>query len=322
MIQEILSYIHNDWTRFQEFFKSETQNDHKVLKFITRYLYHRSGKQLRPLLVILSAKINGGVTEKTLVGASLVEMLHSASLMHDDVIDNADLRRGFFSIKALWGAKGAVLAGDYFLAKGLSVSLQYNAVDLLRETSHAVEQMSQGELLQMRKSRHLDYQMQNYLEIIEKKTASLFSACGAMGALSAGTSTENVERMRLFGKNMGMAFQIKDDVLDFTDSKLFGKKKGNDIVEQKITLPLILALGEASTLEKQVILKSVVDAKKSTKSLQKVIDFTISKGGIEKSAAIIDQYINSAKQVLDSYNDDDIKQNLKLLINFFQLRTH
>lgn len=320
MLELIVSHLNEDWKHFESFFKLQTKNDHRILKFVARYCHRNAGKQIRPLFVLLSAKLHGVISKETFVGASLVQLVHSASLLHDDVVDNANLRRGVFSINALWGAKESVLVGDYFLAKGLSIAFLHNSANLLKETSLAFNEMSQGELLQIKKSRQLDYRMDNYFQIIEKKTASLFSCCGAVGALSVGASDKQVECMRNVGKDIGMAFQIKDDILDFLGTKKFGKTRGKDIMEQKITLPLILALQSTSPSERKKILRAVIESEQSPKALQKVIDFAHSNDGIKNATEILSQFVEHAKQNILEYPKSETKNVFQSLLDFCLIR--
>jgi len=227
---------------FQGHFKEAMRTSVPLLDHITRYIVKSRGKQMRPILVYLTAQACGGTTERSHVAATLIELLHTATLVHDDVVDRAETRRGFFSINALWKSKIAVLVGDYLLSRGLLISMERDAVDLLRITSRAVESMSEGELLQIEKARRLDITEEVYFDIIRRKTASLIAACCAAGAASSGADDNRVEHMRAFGEAVGIAFQIKDDLLDFAPTSATGKPKGGDLKERKMTLPLIHTL--------------------------------------------------------------------------------
>jgi len=231
--------VTREMREFQGHFKDAMRTSVPLLDHITRYIVKSRGKQMRPMLVYLTAQACGGSTERSHVAATLIELLHTATLVHDDVVDRAETRRGFFSINALWKSKIAVLVGDYLLSRGLLISMERDAVDLLRITSKAVESMSEGELLQIEKARRLDITEEVYFEIIRRKTASLIAACCAAGAASAGADEHRIEHMRAFGEAVGIAFQIKDDLLDFAPSSATGKPKGGDLKERKMTLPLI-----------------------------------------------------------------------------------
>jgi octaprenyl-diphosphate synthase len=232
-LDEIKKPVEVDLDKFEPYFKNSMSSKVPLLDVITNYIYRRKGKQLRPLLVFLSAGINGGVKESTYVAAGMIELLHTATLIHDDVVDEAYERRGFFSINALWRSKISVLVGDYLLSKGLLLAIEKNEIELLRIMSKAVKDMSEGELLQIERSRKMDINESTYFEIIEKKTASLLASCSANGACSAGASTEMIERMRDFGLFLGIAFQIKDDLFDYQPKGVIGKPTGNDIKEKK-----------------------------------------------------------------------------------------
>ena len=234
--------VDREMREFQGHFKEAMRTSVPLLDHITRYIVKSRGKQMRPILVYLTAKACGGTTERSHVAATLIELLHTATLVHDDVVDRAETRRGFFSINALWKSKIAVLVGDYLLSRGLLISMERDAVDLLRITSRAVESMSEGELLQIEKARRLDITEDVYFDIIRRKTASLIAACCAAGAASSGADEDRVEDMRAFGEAVGIAFQIKDDLLDFAPTSATGKPKGGDLKERKMTLPLIHTL--------------------------------------------------------------------------------
>jgi len=242
---------------FQGHFKEAMRTSVPLLDHITRYIVKSRGKQMRPILVYLTAQACGGTTERSHVAATLIELLHTATLVHDDVVDRAETRRGFFSINALWKSKIAVLVGDYLLSRGLLISMERDAVDLLRITSRAVESMSEGELLQIEKARRLDITEEVYFDIIRRKTASLIAACCAAGAASSGADEDRVEHMRAFGEAVGIAFQIKDDLLDFAPSSATGKPKGGDLKERKMTLPLIHTLQMQSRGERKRMIRDI-----------------------------------------------------------------
>jgi len=244
--------------RFEEKFKAAMASNVSLLNRITYYIASRKGKQMRPMFVFLVAKLlgEGKIEERTYRGASIIELIHTASLVHDDVVDGSERRRGFFSINALWKNKIAVLVGDYFFSKGLLLSLDHDDFDLLKIVSEAVREMSQGELLQLEKARRLDIDEPVYYDIIRQKTATLIAACCAMGAASVGSSKEEIERFHSFGEYAGMAFQIKDDLFDYGDDRI-GKPTGIDIKEQKMTLPLIHVLNKVDKKQRNWLIDSV-----------------------------------------------------------------
>ena len=249
--------IKQEMSTFDDRFRAHLSSNVPLVDRVMRYMVKRKGKQLRPILVFLSAKIQGNVTDATYVGASLVEIMHTATLVHDDVVDDADQRRGFFSINARWKNKIAVLIGDYLLSKVLLLAVETKEYTLLEHVSGAVKAMSEGELLQIEKARKLDITEEVYFEIIQQKTASLLETCCVVGAASAGGSDEEVQKFRMLGRHLGLAFQIKDDLFDFERVNLTGKPAGIDIKEQKMTLPLIKALQEAEPKQRQYIIKTI-----------------------------------------------------------------
>lgn len=267
------------------------------------------------MFVFFSAGLCGSINESTYRGASLVELLHTASLVHDDVVDNANERRGLFSVNALWKNKVAVLVGDFLLAKGLLLSVNNNEHKLLKIVSHAVEQMSEGELLQIEKARKLDIKEEIYYEIIRKKTASLIASCCASGACSAGASDEIVEKMRLFGEKIGLAFQIKDDLFDFGLDDV-GKPVGNDIKEKKMTLPLIYALNETTSSQKRNIIKLVKNHNENPEKVAEVIEFVRSSGGLAYATNKMLQYQQEAFDILAEFPDNEYKNGLLALVKF------
>ena len=250
-----------------------------LLDKITNYIVKRKGKQIRPMFVFLCAKLFGEINESTFRGASLIELLHTATLVHDDVVDDANMRRGFFSINALWKNKIAVLVGDYLLSKGLLLAVKNNDFELLSITSKAVEQMSEGELLQIEKARRLDIVEEVYYEIIQKKTASLIAACCAVGCASVSRDQGNIDKMWRFGSQLGLLFQIKDDLFDYQKSGIIGKPVGIDIKEQKMTLPLIYALQKTNNSTRKKIIRIIKKHSNDSKKVQEVISF-VRGGGI------------------------------------------
>ena len=311
----IKSPIENELKIFEDKFKDSVKSKVPLLDTIMNYIVKRKGKQMRPLLVLHCAKLFGEVNESTYRGAALVELLHTATLVHDDVVDESNMRRGFFSINALWKNKVAVLVGDYLLSKGLLLSLKNKDFKALEILSSAVEQMSEGELLQMEKSRKLDITEEVYFDIITKKTASLLASCCGIGANSTGVSEEVLEEVIAMGEAVGIAFQIKDDLFDYGDNKI-GKPTGIDIIEKKMTLPLIYALNVADKGERRKIIKIIKNSKKSKADIQEVIQFVKIKGGIEYAQTRMLEYKKKAEDLLNSIPTESSTEYLKALIDY------
>jgi octaprenyl-diphosphate synthase len=303
-------------SKFEDVFKASMKSKVPLLNIITNYILRRKGKQMRPMFVFLSAKLNGEITEKSYTAASLIELLHTASLIHDDVVDESYERRGFFSINALWKNKIAVLMGDYLLSRGLLLSVQDKAYDLLEIVSVAVREMSEGELQQIQLSRTMKITREQYFEIIRKKTAALISACTSAGTKSVGASEETVANMKLFGEYVGIAFQIKDDLFDYLPQGLIGKPTANDIKEKKLTLPLIFALENATDKERKQILSTIRRHNKNAEKVKTVIQFVIDKGGLQFSENTMHEYKQKAIDLLNSYPESDIKDALIGLVNY------
>ncbi len=288
-----------------------------LLNRITYYIVNRKGKQMRPMFVFLSAKlISGGtVNERTYRGASVIELIHTASLVHDDVVDDSNKRRGFFSINALWKNKIAVLVGDYLLSKGMLLSVEHGDYDLLRIISIAIREISEGELLQIEKARKLDIDESVYYEIIRQKTATLIAACCSLGVCSVRPESKDVEIFREFGELCGMAFQIKDDLFDYGEEKI-GKPTGIDIKEQKMTLPLIYALNNCSPSEKKWLINSVKNHNKNKKRVKEVIAFVKEKGGLKYAQDKMHEFKGKALALLNQYPDSEYKDALELMVNY------
>lgn len=286
-----------------------------LLDKIMDYIVRRKGKQMRPMFVFLSAGVSGGISESTYHGASLIELLHTATLVHDDVVDDANYRRGFFSINALWKNKVAVLVGDFLLSRGLLLSVENKEFGLLEIVSEAVREMSEGELLQMEKARNLDITEDLYFEVIRKKTASLIAACCAVGASSAKASTEVVRKMKMIGEKVGMAFQIKDDLFDYGEAEI-GKPLGIDIREKKLTLPLIHAIGKASWSEKRRVISLIRNAEKESGNIKKVIEFVRHSGGIDHANKVMKNFQDEAQQLLNEMPASSYKDSLRLMIDY------
>ncbi|WP_430811407.1 MULTISPECIES: polyprenyl synthetase family protein [unclassified Carboxylicivirga] len=308
--------IKEEMKAFEPFFKEQLKSKIPLLDIITNYVLRRKGKQMRPMLVFLSAKLNGEVSEASYISATLIELLHTATLIHDDVVDETYQRRGFFSINALWKSKVAVLVGDFFLSKGLSLSLDTGQIDVLKVVSNAVSEMAEGELLQIEKSRKLDITEEVYYEIIRKKTATLIAACTKAGALSVGTQGEQLSNMAEFGENLGVAFQIRDDLFDYEQNGLIGKPTGNDIKEKKLTLPLIYALNKANKKEQKRILRLIRRHHKNEKKVQEIIAFVKANGGIEYANEQMEIYAEKAKNNLANYDDSAAKKALLTMVDY------
>ncbi len=301
---------------FEIKFKQSMKSNVPLLDKITNYIVKRKGKQIRPMFVFLSATSAGQINESTYRAASLIELLHTATLVHDDVVDDSNERRGFFSVNALWKNKIAVLIGDFLLSSGLLLSLDNNDFHLLKIVSNAVREMSEGELLQIEKARKLDISEEIYFEIITKKTATLIAACCAAGVASVTSDEKLIQQFKEFGINTGIAFQIKDDLFDFGDDTSIGKPTGIDIKEKKMTLPLIYALNNCTWLEKRKIINIVKNHNNDPKKVSEVINFVIEKGGITYAEKIMHEYKDKALANLESVPDNASKQSLILLVNY------
>jgi len=288
-----------------------------LLNRITYYIVNRKGKQMRPMFVFLTAKLlNGGkVNERTYRGASVIELIHTASLVHDDVVDESYKRRGFFSINALWKNKIAVLVGDFLLARGMLLSVDHGDFDLLKIISVAMREISEGELLQIEKARLLDITEPVYYEIIRQKTATLIAACCSLGAASVQPDSQEVEIFRKFGELSGMAFQIKDDLFDYGEQRI-GKPTGIDIKEQKMTLPLIYVLNQASEKDRKWLIKSVKNHNKDRKRVRAVIDYVIASGGLEYAEGRMLEFRDQALEILTPYPKSPYKEALELMVNY------
>jgi octaprenyl-diphosphate synthase len=308
--------VEKEMAEFEAYFSKTMRSDIPLLNIILNYILRRKGKQMRPLLVFLTAKLNGDISESAFVAATFIELLHTASLVHDDVVDDANERRGALSINALWNSKIAVLVGDYMLSKGMLISVEKNRFDMLEIVSEAVKSMSEGELLQLQKSRKLNIKEEDYFKIILSKTAALLSACTACGARSVSDDLETIQIMKEFGENIGIAFQIRDDILDYEGTGLTGKKVGNDIKERKITLPLIHALEQSPSSKKKQILGIVKNRKKTKSEIAEVISFVSDYGGIEYAELKMNQYRDKALAILDSYPESDVKESLKEFVHY------
>ncbi len=314
-LSEIQTPIAEELDYFERYFSSAMRANASLLDRVTRYILKRKGKQIRPMLVLFSAQLSGGIQASTYRGAALIELLHTATLIHDDVVDDSDERRGFFSINALWKNKLAVLVGDFLLSRGMLMALEHGDYELLRLVSQAVKMMSEGELLQMEKSRKLNIDEAVYFEIIRQKTASLFAACCQVGATSAGATPEQVEEMRLFGEKIGIAFQIKDDLFDYGTDDI-GKPKAIDIQERKMTLPLIHVLNKSSWPERRRLINIVKNHNTSPKHVQSLIDTVKAEGGMDYAIEVMHQYANEAAAHLHTFPDGEVRTAMTALMDY------
>lgn len=318
-LAEIQAPILEDLKQLDASMREAIKSKVSLLDTITRYIIKSKGKQMRPMFVFLTARLFGQVNQSTYTAATMIELLHTATLVHDDVVDDSAMRRGFFSINAIWKNKIAVLIGDYLLSKGLILAMEKKEYHLLELTTESVKQMSEGELLQIEKARKLDITEEIYYDIIAKKTASLIATACATGCASVIKDEEKIEKARQLGFNIGMAFQIKDDLFDYGKSQI-GKPTGIDIKEQKMTLPLIYTLQNISVFEKQKI-KFIVKYMNTKKDqVQYVIDKVIASGGIDYATSKMQEYIQKAKEILNEFEESDSKKSLLQLIDYTILR--
>src|ERR1700753_747365 len=314
-INEIKKPIAAEIDVFEEKFKASMQSSVPLLDRITHYIVKRKGKQIRPMFVFFSASICGGINESTHRGAALVELLHTASVVHDDVVDNSYQRRGFFSINALWKNKIAVLVGDFLLSKGLLLSMANDDVRFLKIVSEAMRQMIEGELLQVEKVRKMDVEEPIYYEVIRQKTASLIASCCECGAASAGADDATIEKMRLFGEKIGIAFQIKDDMFDFGTDDV-GKPLGIDIKEKKVTLPLIYVLNNSDKADKRRIISLVKNHNDDPEKIKQIITFVNERGGLQYAETQMKKYQEEAFEILNTFPDGESRRSLEQLVRF------
>lgn len=319
-IKKIKSPIQQELKEFEPYFKKSLQSDIPLLATILNYLYRTKGKQLRPMFVFLSAKLHGGTNEHSKLAACSVELLHTATLVHDDVVDESYERRGAFSVNALWKNKLAVLVGDYILAKGLLLQLENKRYNFLHLISRATQDMAEGEILQMKKSRKLDIDDETYFEIIRKKTASLIATSMAIGAASTTDDEEIVEKMYQIGQNAGIAFQIKDDIFDYQAKGILGKPTGNDIKEKKITLPLLYVLNSSDKKERKRILRLIKRKNKNSEIVNELIQLVIKKGGLEYAQTKMDEFKDLAINGLKEFPECEARESLIELMNYISTR--
>lgn len=315
ILDNIKKPIEKELQEFELRFKEAMKSQVALLDRVTSYIVKRKGKQVRPMFVFLSAKLCGEIEEATYNGASLVELLHTATLVHDDVVDDSLERRGFFSINALWKNKIAVLVGDFLLSKGLLLAVDNNHFALLKILSESVKDMSEGELLQMEKARKLDITEAVYFDIIKKKTASLISSACGIGAASVSNDNDLIDKVKLLGQHIGIAFQIKDDLFDYGEKEI-GKPRGIDIKEQKMTLPLIYALNNASKKDRRRIINIIKNDNLKTAKVKEVIRFVNQSGGIEYTIEKMNEYKNKALELLFTFPKSDARNSLEQLVNY------
>lgn len=320
-LNKISDPITEELKEFENQFSGVLKSKVALIDLITKYILRQKGKKIRPILVLLSAKLCGEINSRTYVAANLVELLHTATLIHDDVVDDAKTRRGIASINAVWKNKVSVLIGDYLLSKGLLLSLENNEYDFLQLTSEAVRRMSEGELLQIQKARNFDATEETYFKVISDKTASLIKTCCKLGALSTAKDKTNVDKLGVFGENIGIAFQIRDDILDYTGrKKLLGKSTGNDLKEKKFTLPLIVALRNAPKKRSAEIMKLIKSDR--TRKFDEVYEFVIDNRGVEYAADKVIEYSDKAKNSLSDFKESNVKNSLVEFADFVSKREY
>ena len=315
-LKKIIVPIKNEMDSFEKKFRESVSSDVAVVDKIMHYIIKRKGKQIRPIFVFLSSKLFGKISKSSYTAASLIELLHTATLIHDDVVDESNLRRGVFSINAVWKNKIAVLVGDFLLSKGLLLSVKNKEYKMLEIMSSAVEQMSEGELLQMEKSRKLNVSEDDYYKIIRKKTAALISACCESGAVASKQCDTVCEKMRLFGEYAGMAFQIKDDLFDYESNINIGKPKGIDIKDKKLTLPIIYSLNNVSHNQKRNIINTIKRDYDNEEKIIELYNIVKSCGGIDYSKKVMKEYHDKAIGILNKFEDNEAKKSLILLLKF------
>ncbi len=320
-VDNLKAPIEKELELFEQKFRDVMRSHVALLDKVSSYIYQRKGKQVRPMFIFFAAKMCGEITDATYTGASLIELLHTATLVHDDVVDDSYERRGFFSVNALWKNKIAVLVGDYFLSKGLLLALDTKNYNLLHITSTAIKRMSEGELLQMEKARKLDIDESVYFEIIRNKTASLIAAACEVGAASTTDNAELIEKMRLIGENIGIAFQIKDDLFDYGEADI-GKPRGIDIKERKMTLPLIYTLNNCSKEEKKWIINTVKNHNEDKERVNELIKFINSKGGIKYTEDMMYEYKHRAFDIIKTIDNSEAKTGLIDLVNYITERNY
>lgn len=316
IVEEIKRPINEEMKLFEQKFYESMQSKVPLLDKVTRFIVTTKGKQMRPMFVFLCAKLTGTVTDKTYRGASMIELIHTATLVHDDVVDESFKRRNFFSINALWKNKIAVLVGDYLLSKSVLLSTDHKDYDLLSVISRTIREMSEGELLQLEKARKLDITEEVYYEIIRQKTATLIAACCEMGVLSANSDTALAGKMMQFGTYTGMAFQIKDDLFDYLSSNVIGKPVGIDIKEQKMTLPLIYTMKTAHEKDRKWLYDTIKRYNNDQKRVKELIDYVKNFGGLDYAISVMKDFQQKAKAILNEFPDSEAKHSLGLMLDY------
>jgi len=320
-LKKISAPIEGELKEFEKQFSDVLRSKVALIDLITKYILKQKGKKIRPILVLLSAKLCGDIGRRTYVAANLVELLHTATLIHDDVVDDAKTRRGLASVNAIWKNKASVLIGDFLLSKGLLISVENNEFDFLQVTSEAVRRMSEGELLQIQKARNFDATEETYFRVISDKTASLIKTCCKLGALSTSKNKDDVDKLGAFGENIGIAFQLRDDILDYTGrKKLLGKSTGNDLKEKKFTLPLIIALKNSPRKRSSEIMKLIKSDR--TKKFDEVYEFVIEYGGVDYAVKKIQEYAEQAKASIAGFRNSPAKESMNEFIDFVSKREH
>lgn len=316
LVEEIKKPIAEEMKLFEQKFYESMQSNVPLLDKVTRFIVTTKGKQMRPMFVFLCAKLIGDVNEKTFRGASMIELIHTATLVHDDVVDESFKRRNFFSINALWKNKVAVLVGDYLLSKSVLLSTDHKDFDLLAVISRTIREMSEGELLQLEKARKLDITEEVYYEIIRQKTATLIAACCEVGVLSNDADEVLAKKMQDFGTYTGIAFQIKDDLFDYLSSNMIGKPVGIDIKEQKMTLPLIYTLKNASEKDYKYYFDTIKRYNNQPKRVKELIDFVKQSGGLDYAIGVMKDFQQKAKNILNEFPDSEAKTSLHLMLDY------
>jgi octaprenyl-diphosphate synthase len=320
-LNKISGPITGELKDFEKQFSNVLKSNVALIDLITKYILKQKGKKIRPILVLLSAKLYGEINPRTYIAANLVELLHTATLIHDDVVDDAKTRRGIASINAVWKNKASVLIGDYLLSKGLLISLENNEYDFLQLTSEAVKRMSEGELLQIQKARNFDATEETYFKVISDKTASLIKTCCKLGAISTTNDKSDIEKIGVFGENLGISFQLRDDILDYTGrKKLLGKSTGNDLKEKKFTLPLIVSLRNAPKKRSNEIMKLIKSDR--TKKFDEVYDFVMQNGGVEYAANKVNEYSSVAKNSIKDFKESNVKNSMMEFVDFVSEREY
>ncbi len=316
-IQEIYKPIEQNLQEFDKYFDTLLSSDIEIVEQIIKYLSKTKGKQIRPILVLLTSQLFSPIKHNTYVAAAMLELFHNATLIHDDVVDEADKRRGYVTINNIWSNQTAILIGDFFLAKGLISALDHNEFEFLKATSHAIQLMSEGELLQIQKSNEIDLSEETYFRIIRGKTASLISTCCKLGAIAGGACVDDINALSDFGDHVGIAFQIRDDILDFIgDPEVTGKTPGNDLKEKKLTLPILFALKQTSEEQANKYLSLIKEEKLTQADIDEIIQFVIDKKGIDYAQEVSNSYINKAMDIINAFPESEARNSLIKFADF------